>query len=169
MAERVGFKPTVLLASVFIQRVPPFNRTGLSHLYATTTPRPYLRTCFLSCWSSLRSYRLRPILVRDDGIGGKDRNVRIEASGSPDSRKMSPCHEARSQEPRHAAASDVRYRYTAGQLEFDSIGGGRGHPAHARSTGTVAAESESLAEMALRRWAPALSRRCSARLSGRMR
>ncbi len=78
------------------------------------------------------------------------------------------CREVPSQEPRHTAARDVRYRYAAGQLEFNSARGSRGRPANPRCFGAVAAGSEPPAKMALRRWPPALSCRCGARLPERM-
>lgn len=64
------------------------RRCHSSHLYATATQKPYLRSRSLSCWRSLRCYCLRPIVVRGGGMGGKDEKTRIEAFGTPRSRKM---------------------------------------------------------------------------------
>ena len=63
------------------------NRTSSSYLYATATQQPYLRSRFLSCWRSLRSYCLRPIVVRGGGMPGNDEKTRIEAFASPDCSK----------------------------------------------------------------------------------
>jgi hypothetical protein len=59
-----------------------------SFLYATATQQPYLRSKFLSCRRSLRSYCLRPILVRTEGMPGNDEKTRIEAFASPGCSKM---------------------------------------------------------------------------------
>jgi hypothetical protein len=67
---------------------PQAKRTGSSDLYATATQEPYLRTRCLSCWSSLRSYSVRPIMVRGGGMRGKDELTRIEAFGLPSSTEM---------------------------------------------------------------------------------
>ena len=58
-----------------------------SYLYATTTQQPYQRFIFL-CWRSLRSYCLRPMVVRGGGMGGKNEKTRIEAFASPGRGKM---------------------------------------------------------------------------------
>src|SRR5882757_10618356 len=64
------------------------HRGDSSYLYATATQQPYLRSRFLSCWRSVRSYYLRPIMVRGGGMRGKDEKTRIEPLGSPSSREM---------------------------------------------------------------------------------
>lgn len=64
------------------------SRCDSSYLYATATQQPYLRARFLSCWGSLQSYCLKPIMVRGGGMSGKDEKTLIDALGSPGSRKM---------------------------------------------------------------------------------
>ena len=87
---------------------PQANRTGSSYLYATATQEPYLRNLYLSCWSSLRFYSIRPIMVRGGGMRGKDESTRIEAFGSPSSTDM-PLPRAPSREPWHGHAAAATF------------------------------------------------------------
>ena len=96
-------------------RIVPGQSNRFVLFLRQATRQPYLRPRSLFCLRSLRSDWLRPI-----GFEAEAWAVTTQRLGSRHSSRQlaekCPVHEAPSQEPWHAAARDVRYRYAAGQL-----------------------------------------------------
>jgi hypothetical protein len=118
-----------------------------------------------------QNYWSTPIMIWGGGMGGKNNTgdeARVEASAWPDNRKVPPVtkrnRKNRGMPP--PAAFDIDTLPASSNMTAMEVAA-----VIRRTPGAleVAARSEPFAEMALRRWSPALSRRCCARLSGWMR